>query len=97
MKTPEDRNEQRPLGEEVFGAMWPDGAPPGWPEETADAYRLVIDLDVPPDVSDEDVLRHLAAIAGAADAYHRALGFTGLEIESAEAAVTANVDAEVPA
>ena len=97
MKGHDDRKESPPLGEEVFGAMWPGGPPRGWPEETADGYRLVIDLDLPSEVSDDDALVLVKEIAAAADRYHRALGFAGLALDSAEAAVTADVDAEVSA
>ena len=87
-----------PLGQEVFGPMWPSGTPEGWPEETADAYRLVFDIDVPPDMSDDEIVRRVAELASSLDAYHRALGHAGLELESAEVAVAAEVEAktEVP-
>lgn len=86
-----------PPGQEVFGALWPDGPPKGWPEEPAGDYRLVLDFDFPGNVSDAEVVGLVTQLAAAMDDYHRALGYAGLELESAEVSVTAEVPAEVPA
>lgn len=84
-------NLSRSPGQEVFGAMWPDGVPEGWPEEAAGGYRLVLDVDVPGDVGDDEVVQLVTELAASMDSYHRALGHAGLELESTEVTVAADV------
>ena len=59
--------------------------------------RLVIDVDVPEGMGSEEAVARIRDLVSALDQYHRSLGHAGLELESAEATVTAPVAAEVPA
>jgi hypothetical protein len=92
-----EHDDSRPIGPEVFGSLWPDGVPKGWPEETAEGLRLVIDIQVPPDIEDDEVVRRVTLLTTALDDYYRVCGYTGLELELAEVVIAAEVDAEVPA
>jgi hypothetical protein len=72
-----------PVPPGAFGPMWPDGPPPGWPGEESDG-EIVMELEVPEGLSDEEVARLASEAARHADAIYRAGGGRGLKVEWVE-------------
>lgn len=85
---------------DVFGPMWPNGAPKGWPpsgqeEETA-PVELVIDLEVPDDVEESHVIARLRELVGTMDQMHRGMGGGGLTVSGVKVHVDVEARARVP-
>ncbi len=59
--------------------------------DCSDDLRLVVDVEVPPDLSDEEIAQWVARMTHELDAAHRAQGGHGLELESAESYQEARV------
>lgn len=81
----ENWDDQTPVRPEVFGPMWPEGAPKGWPEkeaekptprtETEQKIRgLALDLLAQADSSPEALEEGLVRLYTAANQYHMARG-----------------------
>lgn len=92
-------DDSTPVPPEFFGPLWPKGEPPGWPvKEASSADReLVVEIDVPADASDEDVIRTVCELADEADTLHRAYGGRGLQVNDVEVFNEAHVREGVPA
>jgi hypothetical protein len=82
-----------PVPPSVFGPIWPDGTPDGWPEEV-DSNDIILEIDVPDDATDEELLRIATDLAIRADALDREGGGHGLDIEELE--ITAEEPVSVP-
>lgn len=84
----ENWDDDTPVSPAFFGPMWPNGIPAGWPvDETkkdAEARELVIELDVPDGVTDEDLYKMAVEMADDADSLHRAYGGRGIRLRSIE-------------
>lgn len=82
-----------PVPPEIFGPMWPDGVPEGWPKLSDDEEQLYlkIELAVPQGMSEEesdDFNERTARFFAKLSAAHVAMGGTGLRIvEDASCAV----------
>jgi hypothetical protein len=101
--SPIDPSEAGPLG-----PLWPGGEP-AWLrklddegykalglDEPADAAELAVEVEVPEDASDEDVLTLVDQLVLHADNLHRSLGGHGLKIEGLEVHQSAGVPEGVP-
>jgi len=84
-----------------FGPMWPNGAPDGWPaDETRkedEVSELVVELEVPEGVTDEQLYKIAVRLAKRADKLHRAYGCRGLELRSIDVEEDAHVREGAPA
>jgi hypothetical protein len=85
-------NDQTPVRPAVFGPLWPEGPPPGWPSED---MRLVIQATLTGDVPAETVTQDLLDLYKAVNDYHIARGGTGLKLEDFRRLVRSVVGAEV--
>ena len=65
------------------------------PEPCGDA-ELVVEIEVPTDVTDEELIRAVGELADRADGWHRALGGDGLKIERLEIGTEARVPEGAP-
>jgi hypothetical protein len=78
-------NDNTPVGPEVFGPMWPNGAPPNWPEEkNSEGCELVFEIIAPDNASDAEIKANALKLVELADEYHRSMGGHGLKIETLE-------------
>jgi hypothetical protein len=84
---------------EFFGPLWPEGPPRGWPgsEPNSENVELVLTIDVPDRISDEDVLGLVAGLVKRADAVHRAYGGHGLQVEEGNVEIDRESLEPVPA
>jgi hypothetical protein len=89
--------DETPVPQEFFGPLWPDGEPPGWPvtEEGSENDQLVLQVEVPDDASDDEVIGKVKELVDQADSLQRAYGGHGLKIDSLEAYGEALVPVEV--
>lgn len=78
-----------PVPPSVFGPLWPEGEPEFWPatESESEPLELVIELEVPDGVDDDEVAERVSELLAEMDGLHRAMGGGGLKI--------AGVDVEV--
>ena len=74
----------------VFGPMWPDGVPDGWPEADPDD-RLVITVEAPPGATAEQVADLRTRLYESANQLVLAHGGPGLTLDLARRLVTINV------
>jgi hypothetical protein len=90
----ENWNDQTLVSRSFFGPLWPFGVPEGWPatEPPSGAVELVVELDVPDGVSNEEVIKQVGKLANLTDDLHRAYGGHGLKIKE----VTIESEACVP-
>lgn len=100
---PIDPSEAVPLG-----PLWPGGEPewlrkegPRTPEpleilDLEDVPELVVEIDVPDDATDEDVLALVGELVLQADDLHRSLGGQGLQVERLEVHEDAGMPVEAP-
>jgi hypothetical protein len=73
---------------EVFGPIWPEGPPPGWPEEqtlegdqgSGDIGEIVLEIKVPEGATDEEALRVVQMLTDLADRTYRSVGGRGLKV-----------------
>lgn len=69
-----------------LGTLWPFGMPEGWPEDArerrVDDVTIEIEIDVPDDATDEEVVAMAAKAAAAASRVNYALGGNGLRLRS---------------
>ncbi len=87
--------DETPVPPSVFGPMWPEGPPPGWPRDPeADILRLRI--AIPDDATEDDVKRMVRELAGAMTDVHRAAGGRGLQVDTLRLFDTADVSVGVP-
>lgn len=79
-------NDDTPVPPEFFGPLWPRGVPDGWPvkEEASEGNELVLELEIPDGVSDEEMYAKAIALADDADSLHRAYGGNGLKVKTVE-------------
>lgn len=89
--------DETPVPPEFFGLLWAWGPPEGWPgrEEMSEGCELVIELDVPEDISEEDLKATVAELTDKADTLHRAHGGGGLIVKNLEVFGEAPVRVEV--
>jgi hypothetical protein len=87
-----------PIPQEIFGPLWPEGPPPAWPkpEPESDVAELVLTIDVPEGIADEDVVGLVAELVKRADAMHRAYGGHGLEIEEGNVEIEREAPQPIP-
>jgi hypothetical protein len=85
--------DETPVPPEFFGPLWPEGPPKGWPEEeeTSEGKELVLELEVPEGVSDEELFEKIAELAGEVDTLHRAYGGRGVTLKTVEVESPADV------
>lgn len=87
--------DETPVPPEFFGPLWPDGEPAEWPEEGKEAKagpsELVLELDVPDDMTDDEVVQVVRELSLAMDSLHRAYGGSGLKIKRLEIDQNASV------
>jgi len=71
---------------DVFGPLWPNGEPAGWPSspEDSEGCELVLEMSVPEGVSDDEVVQLALDWAEAADSFHRAFGGSGLKVKGVD-------------
>jgi hypothetical protein len=87
-----------------FGPLWLDGVPP-WSKEGLLADRrqgddlqddeIVLEIDIPDDATEEEVLEGVRDLVDAADRLHRASGGRGLKVKVIQQINEAGVPAEV--
>lgn len=83
-----------PVPPTVFGPLWPEGPPPGWPEEENPNREIALEIDLPDDATDADVKRYVELLVSKADDVYRAGGGNGLKISGLE--ITGETLAEKP-
>jgi hypothetical protein len=76
----ESWTDDTPVPPTVFGPLWPDGPPAGWPEDENPDRDLVLEIDLPDDATDADVKRYVELLVSKADDVYRAGGGNGLKI-----------------
>lgn len=89
-----------PVPPEFFGPLWPDGEPEGWPikaEEPAAPRKLILQIAVPEDVPDDELVETVAKLVEAASALHAAYGGSGLIVNDQRVYEPSDVPAEVDA
>jgi hypothetical protein len=90
-----DPSESGPLG-----PLWPDGAPKWFARNfgsgTGENGELVVEIEVPDGVSDDEVLSAVERISLAADDLHRSLGGHGLRVKRLEITQEAGVPVGAP-
>lgn len=81
---------------ELFGALWPSGAPETWPEEESRVQHSEIHLEItaPPDANQDEFLSYVERLVVTLDQLHRRLGGAGLELTGMN--LDGPVDAGVP-
>jgi hypothetical protein len=78
--------DDHPVPPEFFGPLWPEGEPPGWPAETpVPEDALILHIEIPDGVSEEELLEMVRQTVDRVDDLHRAYGGHGLRIESIQA------------
>ena len=90
-------DDDTPVPPELFGPIWPEGIPDGWPVDAQDSEgaQLVFELEVPDNASDEEVINMVAELADRADSVHRAHGGQGLCVKEVDIFGDVPVHAEV--
>jgi len=79
-------NEDTHVSLALFGPLWPEGRPPEWDwwESDSKEYELIVAVDVPEGISDQEFLELIAALGGQLDSLHRAYGGHGLKIGASD-------------
>lgn len=86
----ENWTDDTPVPPWVFGPMWPDGVPNGWPEADPDD-RLVITVEAPPGATAEQIADLRTRLYESANQLVLAHGGPGLTLDLAKRLVTVNV------
>ncbi|MBA4063474.1 MAG: hypothetical protein C0501_07130 [Isosphaera sp.] len=68
----------------VFGPLWPDGPPEGWPKPERPAGEMVFEFGIPDDLGDADLVVFVAELAAAMCSLNLAGGGRGLSIPDPE-------------
>ncbi len=87
----------------IFGSMWPNGEPEGWPASPpvdpvpapAGYDPLEVRIRVPANATDDEIKEIVKQFVLAASAQHAAEGGSGLEIDGIEVRTTAGIPSEV--
>ena len=71
----------------VLGPTWPQGAPKGWPnlDEASDDAELSLEIEVPDNAADREILDTIADLVDKVDDLQRAYGGHGLQVTNLEA------------
>jgi hypothetical protein len=73
---------------ELFGPMWPEGVPEGWPEGGADVPSgdavIEVSIEVPNDADDATIEAMVLEMTDRLDDMHRAEGGRGIVIDAVE-------------
>lgn len=83
-----------PVPPTVFGQLWPEGPPPGWPADENPNREIELAIDLPDNATDADVKRYVELLVGKADDVYRAGGGNGLKISGLD--ITGDKLAEKP-
>ncbi|MEO1716085.1 MAG: hypothetical protein AAFR76_03140 [Planctomycetota bacterium] len=82
----EEWNDERPVSPDFFGPLWPEGEPEGWPEEGREVRAgdevFSVTLDLPADVSDDEIENLVRELSVRLDESHVAEGGRGVVIDS---------------
>ena len=69
-----------PIPPSIFGPLWPEGSPEGWPESERPAKELRFELEVPDDMSDDDAIEFVKRLSVELCKLHVAGGGHGIAI-----------------
>lgn len=86
--------DETPVPPTVFGPLWPDGMPTGWPADENANREIELTIDLPDNASDADVKRYVELLVSKADDVYRAGGGNGLKISGLD--ITGDKLAEKP-
>jgi hypothetical protein len=76
-----DWTDECPVPPSVFGPLWPEGSPQGWPNPDKSATEVVIKFDVPDDVTTAEAVELAKELAAALCILHLTGGGHGLAIQ----------------
>ncbi|MEK6676354.1 MAG: hypothetical protein AABZ47_11955 [Planctomycetota bacterium] len=78
--------DRTPVSPEFFGPLWPEGVPGGWPveEENSEGVELVIQVEGPPGISDDELDKHVVGLVDRIDRLHRSYGGRGVTVDQIE-------------